>query len=257
MRNFTKKSNKKLSMLVGMALGTGIVFGMLPADAAEAANWTVTKNGDQTYNIVNDAGYSKQSMPYFEFKDEIVNIAGQANEHIYMSGTNVGQAVSDIPLVLGANTVVTVEGTTNKAKVVASSESTPITVTGSGISGDNVNLKSVEVSVKGGKNAKFNVTGHIDSITVTADEGKTGALIFEQPVSVGTLTVADNTALTTSAAGVKVDTLVLDSGAVVSGNTKVAVNKIVVDASDAQASAQLANLDVSALGSEGKVAIEV
>ena len=118
MRNFTKKSNKKLSVLVGMALSTGVVFGMLPADAAEAANWTVTKNGDSTYNIVNDAGYSKESMQYFDFKAEIVKIAGQANEHIYMSGTNVGQAVSDVPLVLGANTEVTVEGNTNKAKVV-------------------------------------------------------------------------------------------------------------------------------------------
>lgn len=252
----SKKRQKKLSMLVGMALGAGIVFGMMPSDAAEAANWEIAKNNDGTYVFTKDGVQDGDPVEYTPFINKVKSIVAGTGENVTIIGSNVASGLSSEDLVLGANTVVTVKGSTNKAEISAAETPTNLTVTGAGILGENVNLKSVEVSVKGGQDATIDVTGNIDTLTVKADASQTGNLIIKNSVNVGTLTVADNTKLQTdNNATIAADTLVLDSGARVASNTSVAVNKIVVDASDATASAQLANLKVTSSG--GSVEIEV
>lgn len=253
----SKKRQKKLSMLVGMALGAGIVFGMLPTDAAEAATWDITKNGVK-YEFKCDGVAYGEPLKYGDFVKKVAEIVAKDGEVVNITGPNTVQALVSEDLTLGANTVVNAKGSTNEAKIVANDTKTNLTVTGSGIKGENVNLKSVEVSVVGGKNAVIDVTGNIDTLTVVADTASApGSLLVKQPVTVGTLTVADNTMLeTTDGATVTADTLVLDSGAMVADDTSVAVNKIVVDAADDKASAHLAHLNVSAL-SGGSVEIEV
>ena len=254
----SKKRQKKLSMLVGMALGAGIVFGMLPTDAAEAATWDITRNDGGYYEFKCDGAADGEPLKYGDFIKRVAEIVAKDGEVVNITGANTAQALSSEDLTLGANTVVNVKGSTNEAKIVANDTKTNLTVTSSGIKGENVNLKSVEVSVVGGKNAVIDVTGNIDTLTVVADTASaTGSLVVKQPVTVGTLTVADNTRLeTTEGATVTADTLVLDSGALVAKDTSVTVNKIVVDAADDTASKQLAQLNVSALGG-GSVEIEV
>lgn len=252
----SKKRQKKLSMLVGMAFGAGIVFGMMPSDVAEAANWEITKDSESKYIFTKDGVLDGEPVEYTPFINKVKGIVAGTGEHVTIIGSNVASGLSSEDLVLGANTVVTVRGSTNTAEIAATETPTNLTVTGAGISGENVNLKSVEVSVKGGQDATIDVTGNIDTLTVKADASQTGNLIIKNSVNVGTLTVADNTKLQTdNNATIAADTLVLDSGARVASNTSVAVNKIVVDASDATASAQLANLKVTSSG--GSVEIEV
>ena len=254
----SKKRQKKLSMLVGMALGAGIVFGMLPTDAAEAATWDITRNDGGYYEFKCDGAADGEPLKYGDFIKKVAEIVAKDGEVVNITGANTAQALSSEDLTLGANTVVNVKGSTNKAKIVANDTKTNLTVTTSGIEGKDVNLKSVEVSVVGGKSAVIDVTGNIDTLTVVADTASaTGSLVVKQPVTVGTLTVADNTRLETEdGVTVKADTLVLDRGALVADNTSVTVNKIVVDAADDTASKQLAQLNVSALGG-GSVEIEV
>lgn len=254
----SKKRQKKLSALVGMALGAGIVFGMLPTDAAEASTWNITKT-KSTYQFECDGEVVGGPVRYDAFIKKVRDIVAKDGEVVILSGSNVAQSVSNEKLTLGRNTIVTVQGSTNKAKIVASDTPTELTVDAAGgISGENVNLESVDVSVIGGRMATIDVTGNIETLTVSADNNSdTGSLMVKKPVSVGTLTVANNTSLeTSSGATVTADTLVLDSGALVAENTSVAVNKIVVDAADKETSAQLDRLNVSAL-SGGSVEIEV
>ena len=68
----SKKRQKKLSMLVGMALGAGIVFGMLPTDAAEAATWDITKNNGGKYEFKCDGVAYGEPLIYDEFKENML-----------------------------------------------------------------------------------------------------------------------------------------------------------------------------------------
>lgn len=151
----SKKRQKKLSMLVGMALGAGIVFGMLPTDAAEAATWDITKNNGGKYEFKCDGVAYGEPLIYDEFKEKVAEIVAKDGEVVNITGANVAQALSSEDLTLGANTVVNVKGSTNEAKIVANDTKTNLTVTASGIKGENVNLKSVEVSVVGGQECRY------------------------------------------------------------------------------------------------------
>ena len=266
MKKLNRKSNKKLALFVGAALSFGMAFGTMPYDAAEAATVDITGNGSN-YDIVIDNG-EKKTVTYTQLVDEdgdFMKSLQDGGNKVTIHGSKTATALSGNGLNLGKDTVVEVVGSTNNASIATGdSPSGKLSIDGSSIKGDNVNLKSVDVSVKNGQTAKIDVSGKIESVSVTADnttnagngnvsfggnvavsdlsvaEGAVLSVVKDATVTADKLTVANGATIAATSGTVKADTLTLSEGAKVESGASVAVKEIVVDASSATAAADLA-----------------
>lgn len=261
MKNFKKKSNKKLAAMVGMALSVGVAFGMMPSDVAEAANYSIVVNAEQKYEITDQD--AQLSTPMIVTYDELMASDGQFMQALQAGGNTVTIANSDTAsalsgenITLGAHTTVNVQGSTNHATLVSGDASSTVKISGTAIEGTNVNLASIDVSVNGGKVAKVNVTGQVGSVNVTAQNG-TGSVVFGNDVKVGSLKIQDGAKLSVkSGTQLTVDKLTLNKGAEVTSGS-VAVKEIIVDATDPGAAAQVGKLQISSAdGSAVKLTVE-
>ena len=266
MKKLNRKSNKKLALFVGAALSFGMAFGTMPYDAAEAATVDITGNGSN-YDIVINNG-EKKTVTFNQLVDEdgdFMKSLQDGGNKVTIHGSKTATALSGSGLNLGKDTVVEVVGTSNNATIATGdSPSGKLSLDGTSIKGDNVNLKSVDVSVKNGQVAKIDVSGKIESVSVTADnttsagngnvsfggnvavsdlsvaEGAVLSVAKDATVTADKLTVANGATIAATSGTVKADTLTLSEGAKVESGASVAVKEIVVDASSATAAADLA-----------------
>lgn len=247
MKKIRKNSNKKLALMIGAALSLGVAFGAMPYDAAEAASYTIDQVGSN-YLLKDEGGHVLASSGYREFfaaDGQFYSILKEGGHEITLKGSNVATAVSGDTFTLGPNTVLKVNGSSSSATVTAGATSSNVSVDGTKISGNDVNLSSVDLNIKGGQVAKIDVTGNVGSINVKADTNMAANVIFQNNVTVGTLSVAEGAILSVESGIVKANKLELAKGATVAQDTKIAVKEIVVDANDANAVAAINNLKLS------------
>lgn len=254
------KSNKKLSLLVAGALTFGIVAGVAPS---QASAMTLSQSGD-TYYI--DGVATK----YTDFVATVKAEAAKDNATISMS-SSIATALSGDDLKLGKGTTLSVDGNTNSAEIVGGSAASTVSVNGTNVKGDNVNLKSIAMSATG-KTAKLGVTGTVDSLAVkggnvikdsagTLNVGTLDATNTNLTVSAGTLSAeeatlgAGTTLDTGSSASLEADTVTVESGATVaSGSTVKADTIVAMDATAVQA--LLSNAKVISKSSGGTVTVD-
>lgn len=251
MKKIRKNPNKKLALMIGAALSVGVAFGAMPYDAAEAASYTISQEASSAKYVLtnNENGVSESPLDYGQFfaaNGQFYQILKAGNNTITVNDANTATALTGNDFILGPNTVLNVKGSNSTAAVTSGATASNVSVNGSTISGDNVNLSSVDLNIKGGQLANINVTGKVDSITVKADTSKAANVVFNKDVTVGTLSVAEGAKLNVaSGTTVKADKLELAKGATVASGASVAVKEIVVDASDANAVAAIKNLQLS------------
>lgn len=261
MKKIRKNPNKKLALMIGAALSLGVAFGAMPYDAAEAASYTIDQTADNKYVLTNnDNETSEAPLAYAQFfaaDGKFYNILKEGGNEITLKGSNVATAVSGDTFTLGPETVLKVNGSSSSATVTAGATSSNVSVDGTKISGSGVDLKSVDLNIKGGQVAKIDVTGNVGSINVKADTNRAANVIFQNNVTVGTLSVAEGAELSVdSGTIVRADKLELAKGATVASGASVAVKEIVVDANDANAVAAIKNLQLSSAdGSSIKVIV--
>ncbi len=259
MKKIRKNSNKKLALMIGAALSLGVAFGAMPYDAAEAATYTIDQVGSD-YVLKDANGTVKDQGSYNNFfapDSEFDRILAQGGNEITLKGSDVASAMSGNTFTLGSGTVLKVNGSSSSATVTAGDTPSNVSVDGTKISGNNVNLSSVDLNIKGGQMAKIDVTGKVDSINVKADTNKAANVLFQNSVTVGTLSVAEGAKLSVASGTiVTAGTLELAKGATVENGASVAVKEIVVDASDEKAVAAIKNLQLSGVdGSSIKVTV--
>lgn len=252
MRNFSKKTNKKLSFMVGLALSFGVAYGVAPSDAMAMS---VTRAGN-SYTIVDDAGASK-SYNDVDGMDVIFKELEKSGAFVEVD-PNTATSLQDNKkdgFKLGAGSVFKVKGG-SEVEVKGGDTASQLKVDGTTVSGDNVNLSSVNIAASS-KNATVNISGKVDSITTTgaskvtfgssSDSGTltVGKLdvadgmnvIVKSDVKAETVKVAGNSAqiATTGNATIKADSMVIGDGAQIAEGTKVDTANITIvsDAKDA------------------------
>ena len=248
MKKIRKNPNKKLALMVGAALSVGIAFGAMPYDAAEAASYTISQDASANYVLTDEQGKELSKDGYVNFfaaGSEFNKVLAEGNNTITINDANTATSLSGNDFILGPNTVLKVNGSSSNATVTAGATASNVSVNGTAISGDNVNLGSVDLNIKGGQTATINVSGKVDSINVNADTSKAANVVFKKDVTVGTLSVAEGATLNVASGTVKADKLELAKGATVAKDTKIAVKEIVVDASDVKAVNAVSNLKLS------------
>lgn len=261
MKKIRKNSNKKLALMIGAALSLGVAFGAMPYDAAEAASYTISQDAD-TKNYVltnNDEGTSEAPLTYSQFfaaDGKFYNILKDGDNDITIYDANTATSLSGKNFILGSNTTLRVNGSSSNATVIAGATPSNVSVNGTAISGDNVNLSSVVLNIKGGQTATINVSGNVGSINVKAGTNNPANVVFQNNVTVGTLSVAEGAILNVESGIVKANKLELAKGATVAQDTKIAVKEIVVDASDEKAVTAINSLKLSGVdGSSIKVTV--
>lgn len=257
MKKIRKNPNKNLALMIGAALSLGVAFGAMPYDAAEAASYTISQDG-ANYVLTDESGveYKAGYNEFFASNGKFNEVLAEGNNTITINDANTATSLSGNDFTLGPKTVLNVKGSSSSATVIAGATPSNVSVNGTAISGNSVDLSSVDLNIKGGQVAKINVTGTVGSINVKADTNKAANVVFQNNVTVGTLSVAEGATLNVaSGTTVKADKLELAKGATVADGASVAVNKIVVDANDANAVAAIKNLQLSS--ADGSNAIKV
>lgn len=259
MKKIRKNPNKKLALMIGAALSLGVAFGAMPYDAAEAASYTISQDANANYVLtegdkVLDTG---DYLGFFAAGSKFNELLAEGNHTITINDANTATALSGNEFTLGAGTVLNVKGSSSSATVTAGATPSNVSVKGTAISGSNVDLSSVDLNIKGGQTATVNVSGKVGSINVKADTNKAANVVFQNNVTVGTLSVAEGAKLSVaSGTTVKADKLELAKGATVANGASVAVKEIVVDANDANAVTAINSLKLSGVdGSSIKVTV--
>ncbi len=248
MKKIRKNPNKKLALMIGAALSVGVAFGAMPYDAAEAASYTISQDSSKNYVLQDEQGKELSKDGYVNFfaaGSEFNKVLAEGNNTITINDANTATSLSGNDFILGPNTVLNVKGSSSNATVTAGATASNVSVNGTAISGDNVNLGSVDLNIKGGQTAVISVTGKVDSIKVNAAANQAADVVFKKDVTVGTLSVAENAKLSVDSGKVTADKLELAKGAIVETGTSIAVKEIVVDASDANAVKAVSNLKLS------------
>lgn len=259
MKKIRKNSNKKLALMIGAALSLGVAFGAMPYDAAEAATYTISQDAHANYVLTDENGKA-ETYTYYEFFDggKFNEVLAAGGNIITINNANTATSLSGNNFTLGPNTVLNVKGSSSSATVTAGAAPSNVSVDGTKISGNNVNLSSVDLNIKGGQVAKIDVTGNVGSINVKADTNKAANVIFQNNVTVGTLSVAEGAKLgVASGTIVRADKLELAKGATVEKGASVAVKEIVVDANDANAVAAINNLKLSTADGTNTIKVTV
>ncbi|MGM9581825.1 MAG: autotransporter outer membrane beta-barrel domain-containing protein [Anaerovibrio sp.] len=247
-----KKSNKKLAIMVGMALSMGVSFGFAPGDAYAAE---VTKQ-DGTYYFGDEAIETSDAYSISDwFKDTLA--AGNVDISFadFEKAADVAGAGMANGLSLGADTVLTIGSAdgANYYKMSAGTAGGSLSYADGAFGGS---LNNVEIDVQAGsENFAFN--GSIDTLTIKGsndgDHSNSVELIGE--MNIGTLNVESGGMLQVRGGDenvVKVTTLNLESGAKVYNNlagtapTNIEAENIIVDASDEESLvAALGNMHLS------------
>lgn len=262
MRNFSKKTNKKLSLMVGLALSFGVAYGVAPSDAMAMS---VTRAGN-TYTIdgtqYTDTAKAK-SMIFAELARDNATVEVDTNTASALKTGSEG-------FTLGKGTTFKVAGA-SQVEVKGGDTASQLKVDGTTVSGDNVNLSSVNIAASG-KDATVNISGKVDSITTSggsevdfgsSDKGgtltvgnldvKDGMRVtVKADVKAETVKVAGNSAqiATDGGATIKADSMVIGDGAQIANGTKVDTANITITLNDEKNAAALAeqikqNLKVS------------
>ena len=264
-----KISNRKLGIMVAMAMGFSLAFGGTPTDALAATTTVASEGSNYTVNGT--------TMSYVEMVAAVRAAAKEAGSTVVIGDSATATAVSGESLTLGAGSTLTMKGSTNTATIVGGTTASDLKADGTTVSGSNVNLTSLEVSVNGNKTAKSALTGSVGELKVTG----TGNMVFSSTsdnLKVSTLSVASGTALTVSdgatvtavtttigsGATLKSTTgtlsttnLVVESGAQIASETTVKADTVTVDATDSNVATQLSNLKLSSATTGSTVKVEV
>ena len=262
MKKIRKNSNKKLALMIGAALSLGVAFGAMPYDAAEAASYTISQDADAKYVLKNDDNKTSEAPldynQFFAADGQFYKILEAGGNTITINDANTATSLSGNEFTLGAGTVLNVKGSSSNATVTAGATKSTVSVNGTAISGDGVNLSSVDLNIKGGQTATISVSGDVGSINVNADTNKAANVVFKKAVNVGTLSVAEGAKLSVATGTtVKADKLELAKGATVANGASVAVKEIVVDANDANAVAAINNLKLSSADASNTIKVTV
>lgn len=251
------KTNKKLALLVSMALATGVVFSAAPG-SVYAADYTFEYSGSSWTNgtaadfgsAIAGAG-NTVTVNYSGWKDFLTaqaaaggNVATAAGNVINVNGdTGSTQASYTINLGSGSLTV------DNSSKLV--------------LTANDVDSITFKIGADDQKRL-MRMQGHIGTVRIEGSGysgGDVGTSYIKFDPQGGELTidrveVSNGAFFKTLSDGVKVDTLVLESGGRVGANqdpadkTTVAVNTLVVDTSDpAKMAEELSRLEVTATAS--------
>ena len=257
-----KKNKKKLSIMVGMALGFSIAFGGMPSDALAM---TVTKDASASMYLVDGTSVTEAAMIA-----DVKAALAQANNTVSLDKESA-QALNAETITLGAGTTFSVASSSgSSATVVGGSQSSTIEESNGVVSGSNVSLKSLTIDNKGTTEAVSKLTGTVETVNVQDGTLKaaSGALqVTNLTVSSGgsltatggmvtaaTTTVASGATLTAAAGTLKTTNLVIESGAAITSGTTVSADTVTVDAN---ASSTLANLTVSsASGTAVNIVVE-
>lgn len=258
-----QKSNKKLALVIGAALSFGMAFGTMPYDAAEAANYNLTQDTQGKYHFSKD-NKETATMNWGELlsKDSaFVKALAEDNAVITIADAKTASSLSGTDLKMGKNSVLTVNGASSNATVKSGDTPSTVSVQGTTVTGDNVNLEEVVVNSKSGNPVGINVSGKIDSVKVAADDKQSANVAFGGNVEIGSLSVAEGVNLSvaegkslktdsltlakganleSSKGAVQAGTLTISEGATIESGATVAVKEIVVDASSADAATKLA-----------------
>jgi outer membrane autotransporter protein len=258
-----RSSSKKLSLLVAGAIGFGAAFSMTPSEAL-AATTTVDQSGD-SYSV------NGQTMNFKTMLAAVKAELAKDNADVQVNGSNVATAFSGESLTLGKGSQLSVKGSTNTAKIVGGDTTSTVSVDGTAVTGDNVNLKSLTMTATD-KVAKLNVTGSID--TLDASEGtiqmkragtltvgtfttKGANLLVDDGVTLTAkeATIGEGTKLSTgTGSSIVADTLTIDGAAKVDGTAAVKADTIKVTSADAATA--LAAMKISAKTEGGAVTVD-
>lgn len=255
MRNFSKKTNKKLSLMVGLALSFGVAYGVAPSDAMAMSVTRV----DNTYTIdgtqYTDVKQAK-NMIFAELAKDNATVEVDQNTASALKTGSDG-------FTLGKGTTFKVKGEgASQVEVKGGDAASQLKVDGTTVSGDNVNLSSVNIAASG-KDATVNISGKVDSITTSggsavdfgsSDKGgtltvgnldvKDGMQVtVKADVKAETVTVAGNSAqiATEGKATIKADSMVIGDGAQIASGTKVDTANITITVNDEKNAAALAD----------------
>lgn len=273
MRNFSKKTNKKLSLMVGLALSFGVAYGVAPSDAMAMS---VSRVGN-VYTIdktqYTDTDKAKKIIFAELAKDNATVEVDQNTASALKTGSD--------GFTLGKGTAFKVIGG-SEVEVKGGDTASQLKVDGTTVSGDNVNLSSVNIAASG-KSATVNISGKVDSITTSGgSEVEFGSSSKGSTLTVGnldvkdgmqvtvkadvkadTVTVAGNSAQIATAgdATIKADSMVIGDGAQIASGTKVDTANITITVDDEKSATALAeqiqkNLKVSSTES-GTLNLEV
>ena len=262
MKKIRKNPNKNLALMIGAALSLGVAFGAMPYDAAEAASYTISQDATSANYVLTDEGgkvlCTDDYLAFFAAGSQFNVVLAQGNNTITINDANTATALSGNAFTLGPNTVLKVKGSSSSATVTAGATPSNVSVNGTAISGSGVDLSSVDLNIKGGQTATVNVSGKVGSINVKADTNKAANVVFQNSVTVGTLSVAEGAKLSVaSGTTVKADKLELAKGATVASGASVAVKEIVVDANDANAVAAINSLKLSSADASNTIKVTV
>ena len=262
-------SRKKLGIMVAMAMGFSLAFGGTPSEAMAAAT-TVASVGN--YYDVNGT-----TMTYSQMMDAVKAAISEAGSTVTIGDSASATAIGYENLTLGAESTLLVKGSTNTATIIGGSTASNLKIDGTMVVGTDVHLTSLEVSVIGGKVAKSALNGSVGEFKVTG----AGKLIFNSTsdsLKVDKLSVTDGTSLTVSDGAVvtaatttigsgatlasttgtiTTTSLVVESGAQIASGTTMKADNVIVDGTDSNISAQLANLKLSSATTGGTVNVEI
>lgn len=262
MKKIRKNPNKKLAFMIGAALSLGVAFGAMPYDVAEAAaSYTISQDASANY-VLTDEGdnvlYTGDYLDFFAAGSKFNALLAEGSNTITINDANTATALSGNAFTLGPKTVLKVKGSSSSATVTAGATPSTVSVNGTAISGSDVDLSSVDLNIKGGQTATVNVSGNVGSINVKADTNKAANVVFQNNVTVGTLSVAEGAKLSVATGTtVKADKLELAKGATVANGASVAVKEIVVDANDANAVTAINSLKLSSADGTNTIKVTV
>ena len=241
-----KTSNKKLAIMVGMALSAGVVFGFAPNDAYAAE---ITKDGE-TYRF---GGSVVDTSSEYSINDWFRDTLAEGSVEISFADFGLAAEVAGSGisqgLVLGADTSIKI-GDSNYYQFTAGTAGGSLSYDGSKFGGA---LDCVEINVQSGSE-NFNFDGNVNVLTIKgSDSGKSVELIGG--MEIGTLNVESGGMLQVrdgDDTAVKVKNLNLQSGARVYNNpagtasTNLEVENVILDASDEESIlAALGNMNLS------------
>lgn len=168
MKTMKMFSKKKLSVMLAAAFSFGAAFSLTPSDAA-AAKVEITQSG-RDYVFTVDGGAPK-TVSAKDFAAEFSKVAAEKDNEITVTG-GARSAIQGIEggVKLAPGTILNVNKPGDANHVVlknGTSEST-LQVTGSGVTGTNVNLESIVVEAKG-KTADLNLSGRVGDLSLKGD----------------------------------------------------------------------------------------
>lgn len=245
---------KRLSAMMAAAFSFGAAFSLTPSDAL-AATVEITQVG--TNYVFTEDGTSRDVLAK-DFAAEFNKVAGTANNEITVTGGARGAiaGIADgVKLAPGTTLTVNKPWDTNYVTLKNGAKESTLKVTGSGVTGTDVNLDSLKVQATG-QSADVNLTGNVRKLTMTGESNVTLNTPGDGTLKVASLNVkgtslngaakveaatANLKGATLNGTQLKADTVTVDAGTTFDKDAKVTATTVKVNNDTAAAVADLIN----------------